>query len=59
MVIYNFYLKEKKFKNARSLSVTYITKKTVEHKRALKQELHHGLILKKVHKVMQFDQKAC
>ena len=28
------------------------------HKRALKQALNHGLILKKVQKVIQFDQKA-
>ena len=27
------------------------------HTRALKQELNHGLILKKVHKVIQFIQK--
>ena len=28
------------------------------HIRALKQVLNHGLILKKVHKVTQFNQKA-
>ena len=28
------------------------------HIRALKQALNHGLILKKVHKVIQFNQKA-
>ena len=27
--------------------------------RALKQALTHGLILKKVHRVIQFEQKAC
>ena len=30
----------------------------VVHKRALKQASNHGLILKKVHKVIQFNQKA-
>ena len=30
----------------------------VVHIRALKQALNHGLILKKVHKVIQFNQKA-
>ena len=32
--------------------------KYVVHIRALKQALNHGLILKKVHKVIQFNQKA-
>ena len=30
----------------------------VVHIRALKQALNHGLILKKVHRVIQFNQKA-
>ena len=33
-------------------------KKYVVHIRALKQALNHGLILKKVHRVIQFNQKA-
>ena len=32
--------------------------KYVVHIRALKQALNHGLILKRVHKVIQFNQKA-
>ena len=32
--------------------------KYVVHIRALKQALNHGLILKKVHRVIQFNQKA-
>ena len=32
--------------------------KTVVHIRSLKQALNHGLILKKVHRVIQFNQKA-
>ena len=30
----------------------------VVHIKALKQSLHHGLILKKLHSVTQFNQKA-
>ena len=30
----------------------------VMHIRVLKQALNHGLILKKVHKIIQFNQKA-
>ena len=33
-------------------------KNYVFHIRALKQALDHGLILKKFHRVIQFDQKA-
>ena len=32
--------------------------KYVVHVRTLKQALNHGLILKKVHRVIQFNQKA-
>ena len=31
----------------------------VVHVRSLKQTLDHGLILKKVHRVIQFNQEAC
>ena len=34
-------------------------KKYVIHIRALKQALNHGLKLKKVHRVIDFNQKAC
>ena len=33
-------------------------KKHVVHIRALKQALNHGLILKRVHRVIKFNQKA-
>ena len=36
----------------------YDKKKYVVHIRALKQALNHGLIFKKVHKVIQFNQQA-
>ena len=32
--------------------------KYVVHKSALKQVLNHGLILKKVHRIIKFNQKA-
>ena len=35
-----------------------MTKKTVVHIKALKQALNYGLILKKVHRVIHFNQKA-
>ena len=36
----------------------YDKKEYVVHIRALKQALNHGLILKKVHRVIQFNQEA-
>ena len=36
----------------------YDKKEYVVHIRSLKQALNHGLILKKVHRVIQFNQKA-
>ena len=36
----------------------YNKKDYVIHIRSLKQALNHGLILKKVHRVIQFNQKA-
>ena len=38
--------------------MTYGTKKYVVHIRALKKALNHGLILKKVHRAIQFNQKT-
>ena len=35
-----------------------MTKKTVVHIRAPKQALNHGLILKKIQRVIQFNQEA-
>ena len=35
-----------------------MTKKYVVHVRSLKKALNHGLILKKCHKVIQFNQEA-
>ena len=41
------------------VSNLYDKKNYVVQKRDLKQALNHGLILKEVHKVIQFTQKAC
>ena len=41
-----------------SLCAICMIKKTVVHIRALKQALNHGLVLKKVYKVIEFNQKA-
>ena len=38
--------------------VMYDKNNYIEHIRTLKQILNHGLILKKVHKVIRFNQKA-
>ena len=52
---YHFYLKERSLKKLDSLLPIYI--KNVIHIRNLKQALNHGLILKKVHRVIKFNQK--
>ena len=41
-----------------SLFVRYIKENYVVHMRSLKQALNHGIILKKVHRVIQFNQEA-
>ena len=55
-----FLAERKKIKNCAKLIYNIHNKqKYVVHIRALKQPLNHGLILKKVHRVIQFHQKAC
>ena len=56
--IYHSYLKELKLVNARSLYAIFMIKKLCFHIRSLKQALIDGLILKKVHRVIQFNQEA-
>ena len=59
IVIYHFSLKERKLKKCKKLVFNIHNKQNyVVPIRALKQELNHGLILKKLHKVIQFSQKA-
>ena len=53
-----FLSKRNKIKKCNKLACSIHGKENyVIHIRALKQALHHGLILKKVHKVIQFNQK--
>ena len=57
--IYHFQLKEKKVEKVEKLICSIGNKeKYVIHIRSLKQALNHGLKLKKVHRVIQFKQKA-
>ena len=57
--IYHFYPKEKKVEKVEKFICSIEDKeKYVIHIRALKQALNHGLKLKKVHRVIQFNQKA-
>ena len=56
--ICHFYRKERNSENVISSFLTFITKKTVAHIKALKQALNHGLILKKVPKIIRFNKKG-
>ena len=57
--IFYFYLKEIKFKKCNKLACNVQDKENyVVYIRALKQALNHGLILKNVHRVIQFNQGA-
>ena len=60
IVIYHSYLKEWKQISVKNSFVIYITnkKKYVAHINTLKQALNHGLKLKKIHRVIEFNQKA-
>ena len=58
-MIYHFNPKEIKKKKCNKLVCSIHDKENyVAHTRALKQTLNHGLILKNVHKVIQFNQEA-
>ena len=51
------FTREKKNRKSRKTCLQYRRKrKYVIHIRALKQALNHGLILKEVHRVIQFNQ---
>ena len=57
--IYHFYLKDKKIEKVEKLVCdTNNKEKYVFRIRGLKQALNHGLVLKEVHRVIQFKQKA-
>ena len=57
MKIYHFYTKEKVEKVEQPICSIEDKEKYVIHIRTLKQALTHGLKLKKVHRVTQFNQK--
>ena len=44
--------------NVKSSCVIYTIKKYVVHIKLLKQALNHGLKLKKVHRIIEFNQEA-
>ena len=55
----SFFIERKKIKKCKKLVCNIHNKENyVVHVRALKQALNYGLILKKVHKVIQFNQKT-
>ena len=59
VVIYHSYQNESKLIDAASLyAICMIKKNYVVHIRLLKQTLNHGLILKNVHRVIQFNTEA-
>ena len=53
-----FLPEKKKIGKCNKLICDFHYKKTVFYIRILKQALNHGLILRKVHKVIQVDKKA-
>ena len=55
IVIYHSYQKEWKMINVKNSCVVYLIK---IHIKSLKQALNHGLKLKKVHRIIKFNQKA-
>ena len=56
---YHFYQKERKLKKIKKLTANLNDKNEyVIHIKNLKQALNHGLILKKVHRMIKFNEKA-
>ena len=53
IMTYHFYLKERNFKNSKNLDDK---NEYLLHIRNLSQALNHGLILKKVHGVIKFNE---
>ena len=53
-----FLPERKAIRKSNKLACDFMTRKTVVHIKTLKQALNHGLKLKKVHRVIQFNQKA-
>ena len=55
ITIFHFYQKKGKLRKLKNL---HVNKEYVIHIRNLKQALNHALVLKKVHRVIKFNQKA-
>ena len=59
IMTYHFYQKERKLKKIKKLTANLNDKNEyVIHIKNLKQALNHGLILKKVHRMIKFNEKA-
>ena len=56
--IFNFFLKEKELEGYKNLFAAQKSKKVSSSHKKPKTRLNHGLTLKTVHKVIQFNQKA-
>ena len=58
-MINHFWLNQRKLKELKNLYETSMIKKEyVIHIRNVKQALNHGLVLKKVHRIIKFNQKS-
>ena len=59
VMIYQFYLRMKIEKVKKLVANLHDKIKNFVHRRNLKQTLNHGLVSKKVHRVIKFTQYAC
>ena len=60
LMIYRIYQKEWKLKTPKSsLLISHDNTEYVNHIRHLKQSLNHGIVLKKFHRQIKFNQKTC
>ena len=57
-MIYHFYMKEWKLKESEGLLLIYTKKWICYSNKNLKQALNHGLVLKKVHRIIKFHEKS-
>ena len=57
IMTYHFYLKERRLKKSTTLQLIYKTEYVI-HIRNLKQAFNHGLVLKKVQRMIKINQNA-
>ena len=57
IMTYHFYLKERRLKKSKTLQLIYKTEYVI-HIRNLKQAFNHGLVLKKVQRMIKINQTA-